>query len=33
HIMHLRTKLGDKDQQMLVTVRGKGYQFLADVGS
>jgi DNA-binding response OmpR family regulator len=29
HIMHLRTKLGDKDQRTLTTVRGKGYQFLA----
>ncbi|MCA1481975.1 response regulator transcription factor, partial [Bradyrhizobium sp. NBAIM08] len=25
HIMHLRTKLGDKDQSLLATVRGKGY--------
>ena len=32
HIMHLRTKLGDKDQRTLVTVRGKGYQFLAGGG-
>jgi DNA-binding response OmpR family regulator len=24
HIMHLRTKLGDKDQSLLATVRGKG---------
>lgn len=29
HIMHLRAKLGDKDQRTLTTVRGKGYQFLA----
>ena len=29
HIMHLRGKLGDKDQRTLATVRGKGYQFLA----
>ena len=29
HIMHLRGKLGDKDQSILTTVRGKGYQFLA----
>ena len=29
HIMHLRAKLGDKDQRVLATVRGKGYQFLA----
>ncbi len=28
HIMHLRTKLGDKQQNHLVTVRGKGYQFI-----
>ena len=27
HMMHLRSKLGDKDQRMLVTVRGKGYRF------
>ncbi|MDB6078096.1 MAG: response regulator with CheY-like receiver domain and winged-helix DNA-binding domain [Akkermansiaceae bacterium] len=27
HVMHLRSKLGDKDQRMLVTVRGKGYRF------
>jgi DNA-binding response OmpR family regulator len=27
HMMHLRSKLGDKDQRMLVTVRGKGYLF------
>lgn len=26
-IMHLRNKLGDKDQFLLVTVRGKGYQW------
>jgi DNA-binding response OmpR family regulator len=29
HIMHLRTKLGDKDQTLLATVRGKGYRFTA----
>lgn len=29
HIMHLRTKLRDRDQQMLVTVRGKGWRFHA----
>jgi DNA-binding response OmpR family regulator len=29
HIMHLRAKLGDKDQRTLATVRGKGYQYLA----
>jgi DNA-binding response OmpR family regulator len=28
HIMHLRAKLGDKDQTLLATVRGKGYRFL-----
>ncbi len=27
HIMHLRTKLGDKDQSQLATVRGKGYRW------
>lgn len=27
HIMHLRTKLGDKDQSLLCTVRGKGYRW------
>ncbi|MEK7951155.1 response regulator transcription factor [Luteolibacter soli] len=27
HIMHLRTKLRDRDQQILVTVRGKGWRF------
>ncbi len=32
HIMHLRAKLGDKDQRILTTVRGKGYQFLAGGG-
>jgi DNA-binding response OmpR family regulator len=25
HIMHLRTKVGDKDQRMIATVRGKGW--------
>lgn len=25
HVMHLRTKLGDKDQRILTTVRGKGW--------
>lgn len=29
HIMHLRTKLRDRDQEMLVTVRGKGWRFHA----
>ena len=27
HIMHLRTKLGDSDQSLLTTVRGKGYRW------
>lgn len=27
HIMHLRTKLGDKDQSVLATVRSKGYRW------
>lgn len=30
HIMHLRAKLGDREQRILTTVRGKGYQFLAE---
>ena len=29
HIMHLRGKLGDKDQTLLTTIRGKGYQLHA----
>jgi DNA-binding response OmpR family regulator len=29
HIMHLRTKLGDKEQSLLATVRGKGYRWLS----
>ena len=29
HIMHLRTKLGDKEQSLLTTVRGKGYRWNA----
>lgn len=29
HIMHLRTKLGDKEQSLLTTVRGKGYRWTA----
>ena len=33
HVMHLRSKLGDKDQSVLTTVRGKGYQFLAGGGA
>jgi len=28
HIMHLRAKLGDKEQTILKTIRGKGYQFV-----
>lgn len=27
HIAHLRTKLGDAEQNMIVTVRGKGYRW------
>lgn len=27
HVMHLRTKLGDKDQSLLATIRGKGYRW------
>jgi DNA-binding response OmpR family regulator len=27
HLMHLRTKLRDRDQRLLETVRGKGYRF------
>ncbi|HEY8962264.1 MAG TPA: response regulator transcription factor [Luteolibacter sp.] len=30
HVMHLRSKLGDKDQRVLMTVRGKGYRFLTE---
>ena len=33
HVMHLRAKLGDRDQRVLVTVRGKGYQFLTGGGA
>ena len=29
HIMHLRTKLGDKEQTFLKTIRGKGYQLVS----
>lgn len=29
HIMHLRSKLGDKEQAILKTIRGKGYQFVS----
>jgi DNA-binding response OmpR family regulator len=29
HIMHLRTKLRDREQRLLVTVRGKGWRFHA----
>lgn len=31
HVMHLRTKLGDRAQRTLVTVRGKGYRFHPEV--
>ncbi|MGL4401221.1 MAG: hypothetical protein ACRCXD_15225 [Luteolibacter sp.] len=27
--MHLRAKLGDKEQSLLTTVRGKGYRWTA----
>ena len=27
HIMHLRTKLGDKEQTLLTSVRGRGYRW------
>lgn len=30
HIMHLRTKLGDKEQAFLKTIRGKGYQLIIE---
>jgi DNA-binding response OmpR family regulator len=33
HVMHLRAKLGDRDQRVLVTVRGKGYRFLTGGGA
>lgn len=33
HVMHLRTKLGDRDQRLIATVRGKGYQFLTEVSA
>lgn len=29
HIMHLRAKLGDKDQSLLATVRGRGYRWMS----
>jgi DNA-binding response OmpR family regulator len=32
HVMHLRAKLGDRDQVVLTTVRGKGYRFLTGGG-
>lgn len=32
HVMHLRAKLGDGEQRVLTTVRGKGYRFLAEGG-
>ena len=30
HVMHLRAKLGDKDQRILSTVRGRGYRYLTE---
>ncbi len=33
HVMHLRSKLGDREQRILTTVRGKGYQFLTGFAS
>jgi DNA-binding response OmpR family regulator len=33
HVMHLRAKLGDRDQRVLTTVRGRGYQFLTGGGA
>lgn len=33
HVMHLRTKLGDKDQRLIATVRGRGYQFLTEASA
>jgi len=33
HVMHLRAKLGDKDQRLIATVRGKGYQFLTEASA
>ncbi len=30
HIMHLRTNQSDRHQEMLVTVRGKGWRFHAE---
>lgn len=33
HIMHLRTKLGDKEQRHLRTVRGSGWSFQTDSAS
>lgn len=33
HVMHVRAKLGDKDQRILTTVRGKGYRYLAEEAS
>ena len=32
HIMHLRAKLGDAEQRILTTVRGKGYRYLPEGG-
>ena len=33
HIMHLRTKLRDREQRFLGTVRGKGWRILTETGS
>ena len=33
HVMHLRAKLGDKDQRVLTTVRGKGWWFFRNGGA
>lgn len=33
HIMHLRTKLGDKDQSILQSIRGKGYRFAEELAA
>lgn len=33
HVMHLRSKLRDKEQKMIATVRGKGWQFHQEVTS
>lgn len=33
HVMHLRAKLGDRDQRILETLRGRGYRFNVEVAS